>query len=161
MLHNLTYISKLKVRTVKNETLRRDDLNFPIVNFLFMYSNIRAAPAYRVYIYLDFLDRGLLLTRKLLNQGFILVNLKSSLRKSWLGWSLWNICVTNETGYVLLVVIRSFPHSWLIIGIVTRLRRRVLSVLRYSDSDYPFGIFKLFSRQIASQYKLSIQIIIY
>ena len=31
--------------------------------------------------YKDFLDKGLLQTRKLLNQGFILVNLKSSLRK--------------------------------------------------------------------------------
>ena len=31
--------------------------------------------------YQDFFDRGLLLTRKLLNQGFILVKLKSSLRK--------------------------------------------------------------------------------
>jgi hypothetical protein len=31
--------------------------------------------------YNDFLDRGLLLTRKLLNQRFLLVKLKSSLRK--------------------------------------------------------------------------------
>ena len=31
--------------------------------------------------YRDFLDRGLLLTRNLLNQGFILVKLKSSFRK--------------------------------------------------------------------------------
>ena len=31
--------------------------------------------------YKDFLDRELLLTRKLLNQGFLLVKLKSSLRK--------------------------------------------------------------------------------
>jgi hypothetical protein len=31
--------------------------------------------------YQDFLDRWLLLTRKLLNQGFLLVKLKSSLRK--------------------------------------------------------------------------------
>ena len=31
--------------------------------------------------YQDFLDRGLLLTRKLLNQGFLLVKLKSSHRK--------------------------------------------------------------------------------
>ena len=31
--------------------------------------------------YQDFLDRGLLLTRKLLKQGFLLVKLKSSLRK--------------------------------------------------------------------------------
>jgi hypothetical protein len=70
-----------------------DDFNFPIVNFPFICSNIPAAPAYGVYIsqmiryskvcgsYQDFLDRGLLLTRKLLNQGFLLVKLKSSLRK--------------------------------------------------------------------------------
>jgi hypothetical protein len=70
---------------------KRDDFNFPIVNFPFICSNI-SAPAYGVYIYqmirysracgsyLDFLDRGLLLTRKLLNQGFLLVKLKSSLR---------------------------------------------------------------------------------
>ena len=55
-----------------------------------------AAPAYRVQIYIsqliryfhrtycseqDVLDWRLLLTRKLLNQGFLMVNLKSSLRK--------------------------------------------------------------------------------
>ena len=68
-------------------------LQFPIVNFPFICSNIPAAAAYGVYIsqmirysracssYQDFLDRGLLLTRKLLNQGFHLVKLKSSLRK--------------------------------------------------------------------------------
>jgi hypothetical protein len=72
---------------------KRDDFNFPIVNFPFICSNILAAPAYGVYIshmirysracgsYQDFLDRGLLLTRKLLNQGFLLIKLKSSLRK--------------------------------------------------------------------------------
>ena len=71
----------------------RDDFNFPIVNFPFIGSNIPAAPAHGVYIsqlmrysracgsYQDFLDRGLLLTRKLLNQGFLLIKLKSSLRK--------------------------------------------------------------------------------
>jgi hypothetical protein len=72
---------------------KRDDFNFPIVNFPFICRNIPAAPAYGVYIsqmirysracasYQDFLDRGLLLTRKLLNKGFLLVKLKSSLRK--------------------------------------------------------------------------------
>ena len=77
---------------VNNETLRKkNDFNFLIVNFPFLCSNIQGAPAYGVYIsqlirysracgsYQDFLDRGLLLTRKLLNQGFLLV--KSSLRK--------------------------------------------------------------------------------
>ena len=65
------------------------------MNFPFICSNTPAAPAYEVYIsqmirysracgsYQDFLDRGLLLTRKLLNQGFLLVKLKSSLRKCY------------------------------------------------------------------------------
>jgi hypothetical protein len=72
---------------------KRDDFNFPIVNFPFMCSNIPAALAYGVYIsqlirytracgsYQHFIDRGLLQTRKLLNQGFLLVKLKSPLRK--------------------------------------------------------------------------------
>jgi len=72
---------------------KRDDFNFPTVNFPFICSNIPAAPAYGVYLsqmirysracgsYQDFLDSGLLLTRKLLNHGFRLVKLQSSLRK--------------------------------------------------------------------------------
>ena len=109
----------------------------------------------------------------------------------WLGSPLWNICVTNDHGYIPLVAItsRSFPHSWLLTGFASRLTRRlplveqelltlpellsstpvfsgirvtrslvlwvcfvdrclpflatVLSVLRFTDSDYTFGIFKL------------------
>ena len=65
---------------------KRDVFIFPIVNFLFICSNIPGAPASGVYIsqlirysraccsYQDVLDIGLLLARKLLNQG-----LKSSL----------------------------------------------------------------------------------
>jgi hypothetical protein len=72
---------------------KRDDFNIPIVNFPFIFSSIPAAPTYEIYIsqlirysracgsYQDFLDRRLLLTRTLLNQGFLLVMLKSSLRK--------------------------------------------------------------------------------
>jgi hypothetical protein len=68
-------------------------LKFLIVNFRSICSNITAAPAYGVYIsqlirysgvcgsYQDFLDRGLLLTMKLLNQGFLLAKLKSPFRK--------------------------------------------------------------------------------
>jgi hypothetical protein len=45
----------------------------------------------------------------------------------WLGWPLWYICVTNDQGYFPLVATtsRSFPHSWLITGFVTRLIWRV------------------------------------
>ena len=41
--------------------------------------------------------------------------------------SLWNICVTNDDGYVPLVVIRMspFPHYLLIVGFLTRVTRRV------------------------------------
>ena len=106
------------------------------MNFPFICRNISAAPAYGVYIslliryyrvfgsYQDFLDRGLLLTRKLLHQGFLFVKLKSSLLRSppWLGWPLWNIGVINDHGYVPLVVgtSRSLPHSWLITGLIRR-----------------------------------------
>jgi hypothetical protein len=71
-----------RVNLVTNPDDKRDDSNFPIVNFPLICSNIPAVPAYGVYIsqlirysracgsYQDFLDRGLLLTRKLLNQWF-------------------------------------------------------------------------------------------
>jgi hypothetical protein len=106
---------------------KRDDFNFPIANFPCIYSNIPAAPAYGVYIsqlirysgacgsYQYFLHRGLLLTRRLLNQV-----LRSP---PWLGWPPWNFCVTNDYGYVSLVVstARIFPHSWLITGFVNKI----------------------------------------
>ena len=74
---------------------KRDDFNIPIVNFPFICSSIPAAPTYEIYIsqliqysracgsHQDFLDRRLLLTRKLLNQGFLLVMLKSSFQKCY------------------------------------------------------------------------------
>ena len=73
---------------------KRDDFNFHIVNFPFICSNIPAATEYGVYLsqmirysracgsYQDFIDRGLLLTRKLANEGFRLLKLKSSLLRS-------------------------------------------------------------------------------
>ena len=73
---------------------KRNDFNIPFVSFPFICSNIQAAPACGVYIsqlitrysgacgsYHDFLDRGLVLTRNLLNQGFPLVKLKLSFQK--------------------------------------------------------------------------------
>jgi hypothetical protein len=47
---------------------------------------------------------------------FIRLNVSWSITRSspWLGWLLWNICVTNDHWYVLLVnTSQSFPHSWL------------------------------------------------
>jgi hypothetical protein len=64
---------------------------------------------------------------KILNRGFILAKLKSAFRGLYghhndlVSRSLRNICITNDNGYVPLVVStsRSFPHSWLITGFVT------------------------------------------
>ena len=76
----------------KNLYDKRDtcNFNFPIVNFPYICtcSNIPIEPAYGICIsqlikysracgfYRNFLDRGLLLTSKLRNQGFLVVNLK-------------------------------------------------------------------------------------
>ena len=91
---------------------KRDYFNFPIENFPFICSNISAARAYGVYIsqlirysrgygsYQDFHDRGLLLTRKLLNQGFLLVKLKSLLRKLYGPLMTW------------LTVMEYLCHKW-------------------------------------------------
>ena len=123
--------SEGRLRTKPNDKI--DDFNFLIENFPFICSSITVAPVYGVYIsqfirysracssYQDFLDRRLLLTRKLLNQGFLLVKLKWSLRMFYGRQHDLNdrygilVSVTNDQWYVQFVVIttRSFPPSWL------------------------------------------------
>jgi hypothetical protein len=129
---------------VKNDTLRQKRwFQFSHCKHS-IYSNIPTAPAYGVNIsqliwysracgsYEDFLDRGFLLTRKLLNQWFLLVKLKSSLRKFYGRQhdlvDRYGISVSQLThGYVPLVVNNSwsFPHSWHITGFVARFTRWV------------------------------------
>ena len=72
---------------------KRDDFNFPIVNFPFLCSNIPLSPAYGVYMsqliryarasykYEDFLARGKLLTNKLLTQGYVKPKLVTIIKK--------------------------------------------------------------------------------
>jgi hypothetical protein len=110
LLPFLTYTSKLTGADRLGTKLsdKRDDFNFPIIYFSFMCINIPAAPAYGVYIaqlkrcsracgsYQDFLDRGLLLTSKTLNQGHLLVKLKSTLQKFY-GRHLNGIYVSQTT----------------------------------------------------------------
>jgi hypothetical protein len=72
---------------------KRDDFNFSIINFPYLCSNIPASPAYGEYIsqliryaracstYDQFLDRGNLLTDKLMSQGFQLFRLQAAFRK--------------------------------------------------------------------------------
>lgn len=94
-----------------------DDFNFPIVNFPFLSGNIPALPAYGVYIsqlirhsracitYHDFLERGLLLSQKLLSQGFVREWLASSLRTFYGRHheliDRYNVTVTQMTLYML------------------------------------------------------------
>ena len=61
---------------------KRDVFNFPIVNFPFLSSNIHSVPVYGDYVsqliryaracsnYQDFMERGKVLTTKLLSQGY-------------------------------------------------------------------------------------------
>ena len=72
---------------------KRDDFDFPIVNFPHLSSNIPLSPAYGVYIsqmiryaracstYEQFTYRGKLLTDKLLSQGYQEPRLVSTFRK--------------------------------------------------------------------------------
>jgi hypothetical protein len=163
---------------------------------------MQLALGYSIHLWIT-IRRRLLLTRKLLNQWFLLVKLKSPLRKFYgrhqdlvdrygisVSQMATDICSTCRS------TSRSFPQSWLFTGFVTSLTRRVqlveqelltlpehlssppvfsrvrftrslvllicfvdrcLSfctfsfghsvVLRYIDSDYPFGIFNPFHRQ--------------
>ena len=69
---------------------KRDDFDFQVVNFPFLCNNIPASPAYGVYViryatacsnYTDFVDRGIILSRKLPLQGYESIKLKSTLKK--------------------------------------------------------------------------------
>ena len=72
---------------------KRDDFNFPIVNVPFLSINIPSAPAYGVYVsqliryaracsnYQDFMERGKVLTTKLLSQGYKKTKLLATLKK--------------------------------------------------------------------------------
>jgi hypothetical protein len=76
--------------------------------------------------YQDFIDIGLLLTRKLLNKGFLLVKLKSLLR-TFYGRHHdlvdgYEINVSQKTTDMFHL---SFPRSQLITGFVKRVTRRV------------------------------------
>ena len=73
--------------------LIRNDFNFPIINFPFLSSNIPSAPAYGVYVaqliryaracsnYQDFMERGKVLTTKLLSQGYQKTKLVATIKR--------------------------------------------------------------------------------
>ena len=119
----------------------------PVVPFI--YYDIQAAPAYEVtisqkvwyselvvLIINSFLYRELLLTRELLNNWFLVVQVITAkvLRSPpWLGKPLGNICITNDHiicfyALFILLTLRSCPLSCHITAFVTRQTWRVLRV---------------------------------
>jgi len=72
---------------------KHDDLNFPIINYPFLESNIPSSPAYGVCMsqlirysktcntFQDFIHRSVLLTRKILSQSFIETRVGSTPKK--------------------------------------------------------------------------------
>jgi hypothetical protein len=100
-----------KPRTCRKSLTTLSRFNFPIVNFPFICSNIQqnlhmkniylsSDPKFQTFgSYQDVLERGLLLTKKLLNQWFILVKLKSYGRHHNLV-NCYGLCVSNVHGYV-------------------------------------------------------------
>ena len=85
------YIDNKKLTTRLYD--KRDDFNFAIVNFPFLSSNIPSAPAYGIYVsqliryartcsnYQNFMERGKVLTTKLLSQGYQKTKLVATLKK--------------------------------------------------------------------------------
>jgi len=96
--------------------------------------------------YPDFADRRLLLTRKLLNQGFLMVMFE--------GFAVATMIMLFATEYLchkwpryvplMAITIRFFPQSWLIIGFLTRVIRRmplVVEELFHLIIEFRFPIF--------------------
>jgi hypothetical protein len=89
---------------------KKDYFNFPVVNLPFIHCLLKHS----------YWTKGKVevITSKILQSP------------SWLGWPLWNFCVTKDHGYVSHVVntFQCFPHSRLITGFIIRLTRRMLLV---------------------------------
>lgn len=96
---------------------KRDDFNFPLINFPFLSSNIPYAPSYGFYMSqlrryarycshcIDFTYRSVLLTQKMLQQTYEEKILKTTLRKIY-GHNhemvdLYDVFVSNLTNDVL------------------------------------------------------------
>ena len=81
---------------------KRDDFNFDIVNYPFMYSNTPIGPAYGVYVLwliafsrictdvLDLSERHKLLVCKLIKQGFTRVKLKEVFEQFRMDIGMWS-----------------------------------------------------------------------
>ena len=109
---------------IKNKLFdKKDDLNFPVVNFPSIYSHISAAPAYEVYISQLIWYSRACGTLGFLIQGYYSQGSYWTKDSYWLSWShhfesftvatmtwltIQNISVTNDHGYAP-VFCKDFP----------------------------------------------------
>ena len=91
---------------------KRDDFNFRIVNFPFLSSNIPAGPSYGIYIsqlvrigricntYDEFVKRHLMITSRLIKQGFRYSKLVKSFKKFYVKYihlmDNYNVCLRRH-----------------------------------------------------------------
>jgi hypothetical protein len=122
---------------------KRDDFNFPIVNFLFICSIIPEAPVYGVYIsQLIRYSRACLMWYRRVGTSY---STSDTCRVN----VVKNPMISHERGKDREVLTTSGTYPWSFVTIVVCpfvlfLLVIVLSVLRFTNSDCPFGIFKLF-----------------
>ena len=104
-------------------TTKRDDFNFPIVNFLFLSSNILSAPVYGVYVsqliryaracsnYQDFMERGKVLTTKLLSQVYQKPNSSAGDIMIWSWWAklAYQVMLTIRGRLITPFILGSMP----------------------------------------------------
>ena len=101
---------------------KRDNFNFPIVNFPFLSSNIPSAPAYGVYVSKlihyartcsnqDFMERGKVLTIKLLSQGYQHIKLVAHLRSSMGDIMIWSIPTMWQVQELFLMFLPVTRHK--------------------------------------------------
>ena len=146
-LHIATY-SEGRMRTKLYN--KREDFNFRIVNFPFVCGNIPTAPTYGVgynipvsvvLMYPDFLDRReLLLTRRLLNQAFLVAKLKISFRKFTVTTLIW-LTVTECLSQITTICSGCRHHNTTISSFITshRVRRDSNSITDVTSGAGTFG----------------------
>ena len=112
---------------------KRNDFNFPTVNFPFLSSNIPSVPAYGVYVsqliryartcsnYQDFMERGKVLTTKLLSQGY--QKKKNKKKKTKKKKKNWKQHLRSSMGDIMIwsiTTVWQFPELFLMFLPVTR-----------------------------------------
>ena len=138
---------------------KRDDLDFPIVNFPYLRSNIPESPAYGVFLskliryaqvcskYEDVLFRGSIVVSKLLKQGYSSRKLQTTFRKFYgrhitLFTNLTYLCHICWIVCSLTVTYDWFPVIWGKSWRMPRVGQERLTLFRTPDFT-PFGEFMI------------------